>query len=99
METNDKSVHVETESKTRNVETDMAEQNSQHVETPTVLHVVMTDSTLPSNANAAVHAPTVDKVEPATSENKAEEPPPAPVPPQHAKKDCLPTTNNCVLKH
>ena len=49
VETNDKSVHVETESKTRNVETNTAEQNSEHVETPTVLHVVMTDSTLPSN--------------------------------------------------
>ena len=66
VETNDKSVHAETESKTQNVETDMAEQNSQHVETPTVLHVVTTDSTLPSNANAVVHAPTVDKVQPAT---------------------------------
>ena len=76
----------------------MAEQNSQHMETPTVLHVVTTDSTLPSNVNAAVHAPTVDKVGSATSENKAEEPPPAPVPPQYAKKDCLPTTKNCVLK-
>ena len=98
METNEKSMHVETDSETRNVETNTAEQNSQHVETPTVLHVAMTDSTSPPDMNAVVHAPTADEVEPATPKEKTKEPLLAPVPPQHEKKDCLPTTKNCVLK-
>ena len=80
------SVHVGTKNKTGNVETDTTEQSSQHVEIPSVLHVVMTDSTPTSTENAAVLESTVDKVELVTSKNNAEKAPPAPVPPQDTKK-------------
>ena len=60
--------------------------------------MVMTDSTPTSTENAAVLESTVDKVELVTSKNNAEKAPPAPVPPQDTKKDCLPTIQKCVLK-
>ena len=97
-ETNNNSVRVGTENKTGNVETNTTEQNSRHVETPKVLHVVTTDSTPSPNENAAVPVSTVDKVVSATPVNKAEKALVAPVPPQDSKKDCLPTKQKCVLK-
>ena len=92
-EVNNNSVHVGTKNKTGHVETNTTEQNSRHVETPSVLHVVTTDSTLTPNKNAAVPVSTENKVVSATPMNKVENVLDAPVPTPDSNKDYPPARN------